>query len=43
MRLPEEQKIAITLHIMEGLSYEETAEIMDTGTGTAQSRVYYGL
>lgn len=39
--LPAEQRIAITLREIEGLSYEEIAESMDCSIGTVMSRIHY--
>jgi len=38
--LPEELKVAITLREIEGLSYEEIAEMMDCPIGTVRSRIF---
>ncbi|RRD41302.1 sigma-70 family RNA polymerase sigma factor, partial [Tessaracoccus sp. OH4464_COT-324] len=38
--LQEDLKTAITLREMEGLSYEEIAEIMDCPVGTVRSRIF---
>lgn len=38
--LPDELKMAITLREIEGLSYEEIANIMDTPVGTVRSRIF---
>lgn len=38
--LPEELRTAITLREIEGLSYEEIAEIMDCPIGTVRSRIF---
>lgn len=38
--LPEELKMAITLREIEGLSYEEIAEVMDCPVGTVRSRIF---
>lgn len=38
--LPEDLRTAITLREMEGLSYEEIAEIMDCPVGTVRSRIF---
>ncbi|MGH1408240.1 MAG: RNA polymerase sigma factor RpoE [Aeromonas sp.] len=38
--LPEDLRTAITLREMEGLSYEEIAEIMDSPVGTVRSRIF---
>lgn len=38
--LPDDLKTAITLREIEGLSYEEIAEIMDTPVGTVRSRIF---
>ena len=38
--LQEELKTAITLREIEGLSYEEIAEIMDCPVGTVRSRIF---
>ena len=39
-KLPEELKTAIILREIEGLSYEEIAEIMDCPIGTVRSRIF---
>lgn len=38
--LPQELKLAITLRELEGLSYEEIAEIMECPVGTVRSRIF---
>ncbi|ELX8378396.1 RNA polymerase sigma factor RpoE [Providencia vermicola] len=38
--LPEDLKMAITLRELDGLSYEEIAEIMDCPVGTVRSRIF---
>lgn len=38
--LPDDLKTAITLREIEGLSYEEIAEIMDCPVGTVRSRIF---
>lgn len=38
--LPDELKTAITLRELEGMSYEEIAEIMDCPVGTVRSRIF---
>ncbi|MDX7646213.1 RNA polymerase sigma factor RpoE [Aeromonas caviae] len=38
--LPEDLRTAITLREMEGLSYEDIAEIMDCPVGTVRSRIF---
>lgn len=38
--LPEELRVAITLRELEGLSYEEIANIMDCPIGTVRSRIF---
>ncbi|MFP3427457.1 sigma-70 family RNA polymerase sigma factor, partial [Pseudoalteromonas sp. SIMBA_162] len=38
--LPEELRQAITLREIEGLSYEEIAEMMDCPIGTVRSRIF---
>lgn len=38
--LPEDLKTAITLRELDGLSYEEIAEIMDCLVGTVRSRIF---
>ena len=37
--LPEESRSALTLHEMEGLSYEEVAQTLDIPIGTVRSRI----
>ena len=39
-KLPEDLRKAITLREMEGLSYEEIAQIMDCPIGTVRSRIF---
>lgn len=38
--MPEDLRTAITLREMEGLSYEEIAEVMDCPVGTVRSRIF---
>ncbi len=38
--LPEDLRIALTLREMEGLSYEEIADVMDCTIGTVRSRIF---
>ncbi|MEZ8369974.1 RNA polymerase sigma factor RpoE [Vibrio splendidus] len=38
--LPEDLKTAMTLRELEGLSYEEIAEVMDCPVGTVRSRIF---
>lgn len=40
--LPFEQRVAMTLRDVEGLSYEEIAEVMETNLGTVKSRISRG-
>lgn len=39
-RLPENQQLAWTLHKMEGLSYQEAAEIMETSVSSIESLIF---
>jgi len=39
-QLPEELRSAITLRELDGLSYEEIAEIMQCPIGTVRSRIF---
>lgn len=39
-RLPEDLRTAITLREIEGLSYEEIAQVMDCPIGTVRSRIF---
>jgi RNA polymerase sigma-70 factor (ECF subfamily) len=39
-QLPEDLRTAVTLREMEGLSYEEIAEIMKCPVGTVRSRIF---
>jgi RNA polymerase sigma-70 factor (ECF subfamily) len=41
-RLPEEQRAAIALVLVEGLSYKEAAEVMSIPIGTLTSRLARG-
>lgn len=38
--LPEELRVAVTLRELDGLSYEEIAEVMDCPIGTVRSRIF---
>jgi RNA polymerase sigma-70 factor (ECF subfamily) len=38
--LPEELRVAISLREIEGLSYEEIAELMECPIGTVRSRIF---
>ena len=38
--LPDELKTAITLRELEGMSYEEIADVMDCPVGTVRSRIF---
>ncbi|ASP40905.1 RNA polymerase sigma factor RpoE [Bacterioplanes sanyensis] len=38
--LPEELKVAVTLRELDGLSYEDIAEVMDCPIGTVRSRIF---
>ncbi|CAA9210572.1 MAG: RNA polymerase sigma factor RpoE [uncultured Cytophagales bacterium] len=39
-RLPEQQKVAFTLHRLEGLSYQEIAEVMQTSLPAVESLLH---
>lgn len=41
--LPEEQRGAVQLHLWEGLTFQEIAEIQQVSTPTATSRYRYGI
>jgi len=41
-RLPEEQQLAVSLVLIEGLSYQEAADIMEIPVGTLTSRLSRG-
>ena len=41
-RLPEEQRIAVSLVLVEGLSYKEAAQVMEVPIGTLTSRLARG-
>jgi RNA polymerase sigma-70 factor (ECF subfamily) len=41
-RLPEDQRTAVTLVLVEGLSYKEAAEVMEVPIGTLTSRLARG-
>jgi RNA polymerase sigma-70 factor (ECF subfamily) len=38
--LPEDLRTAVTLREIDGLSYEEIAEVMDCPIGTVRSRIF---
>lgn len=41
-RLPEEQRLAVALVLVEGLSYQQAAEVMEIPVGTLTSRLSRG-
>jgi RNA polymerase sigma factor (sigma-70 family) len=41
-RLPDEQRLAVALVLVEGLSYQEAAEVLDVPQGTLTSRLVRG-
>ncbi len=41
-RLPEEQRLAVALVLVEGLSYQEAADVMEIPVGTLTSRLSRG-
>lgn len=41
-RLPDEQRLAVALVLVEGLSYKEAAEVLDVPQGTLTSRLVRG-
>jgi RNA polymerase sigma-70 factor (ECF subfamily) len=41
-KLPEEQRLAVALVLVEGLSYKEAAEVLDVPIGTVTSRLARG-
>ncbi len=41
-RLPDEQRLAVSLVLIEGLSYKEAAEVLDVPIGTLTSRLARG-
>ena len=41
-RLPDEQRLAVALVLVEGLSYEEAAEVLEIPAGTLTSRLVRG-
>ena len=41
-RLPEEQRTAVSLVLVEGLPYKEAAEVLDVPIGTLTSRLARG-
>jgi RNA polymerase sigma-70 factor, ECF subfamily len=41
-RLPDEQRLAVALVLVEGLSYQEAADVMETPIGTLTSRLARG-
>ncbi|HVI30745.1 RNA polymerase sigma factor [Phenylobacterium sp.] len=41
-RLPEEQRLAVALVLVEGLSYREAAEVLEVPQGTLTSRLFRG-
>ena len=41
-KLPENQRIAFTLHKIEGLSYQEVAEVMQTSVSAIESLIHRG-
>lgn len=43
LELPEDQRAAVTLRKIKGLSVEECARVLECDEGTVKSRVFYGL
>ena len=41
-RLPDEQRLAISLVLIEGLSYQEAADVLEVPIGTLTSRLARG-
>jgi RNA polymerase sigma-70 factor (ECF subfamily) len=41
-RLPEEQQLAVSLVLVEGLSYQEAADVLEIPVGTLTSRLSRG-
>jgi RNA polymerase sigma-70 factor (ECF subfamily) len=41
-RLPEEQRLAVSLVLVEGLSYKEAADVLEIPMGTLTSRLVRG-
>lgn len=41
-RLPEDQRVAVSLVLIEGLSYKDAAEVLDVPVGTLTSRLSRG-
>ena len=41
-RLPDEQRLAVALVLVEGLSYREASEVLDVPMGTLTSRLVRG-
>jgi len=41
-RLPDEQQLAVSLVLIEGLSYQEAADVMEVPVGTLTSRLSRG-
>ena len=39
-RLPEKQRLAFTMHKLEGISYEEIAQILNVTLGSIESLLY---
>jgi RNA polymerase sigma-70 factor (ECF subfamily) len=42
IRLPEDQRLAISLVLIEGLSYKDAADVLDVPLGTLTSRLSRG-
>jgi RNA polymerase sigma-70 factor (ECF subfamily) len=40
-QLPDSQKMVLILHDIEGLSYNQIAEVIDANVGTVRSRIHY--
>ena len=41
-KLPESQRAVLVLHDIEGLTYQDIADIVDASVGTVRSRLHYG-
>jgi RNA polymerase sigma-70 factor (ECF subfamily) len=42
-RLPEKQRLAVSLRIFEGLSFREVGELIDSSEGAARVNYHHGI
>ena len=41
--LPEDERVAVELHYLQGLSYRELSEVIGSPTGTIKARIHHAI